>query len=108
MTCIKGAELSNGKCIFPGQYKLQWIDTKSQEINCNTRSFVLGNLGKNVVVPLVNNHQDELYDEVQIGFEIYYNPIHWNSGSQNGIKVKINQIEVFSLNYKDLTSKASD
>jgi hypothetical protein len=62
----------------------------SQATICGRRSFVIGSLGRNVVVPIINNHHNELYDEVQIGFEVYYNPAHWNQANKNTLKVKIN------------------
>jgi hypothetical protein len=68
----------------------------------------MGFLGKSVVIPAVSNDKNHLYDEVQVGFTLYFNPAHWNQNTLEKIRVKINKAEVLTVDYRNLTSSATD
>jgi hypothetical protein len=75
---------------------------------CGNNSFLLGYLGNSVVTPSITNDKNQLYNEIQIGFSIFYNPADWNSKTVEKIKVKINKGEVLSIGYQNLTNSATD
>ena len=54
--------------------------------------MVLGSLGAPVVLPSLDNMNGHLYDEIQVGFELYYSPSEWNVKTTEKISVKVNKI----------------
>ena len=51
----------------------------------------------------LKNDNNILYDEIQIGFILYYNPQEWKTLS---LVVNLNKVEVMRLSIKNLTNKA--
>lgn len=52
----------------------------------------MGSLGTSVILPSLENTNGHLYDEIQIGFELYYNPSEWNAKTTEKISIKVNKI----------------
>ncbi len=57
-----------------------------------------------IVIPVVKNNDELAYDELQLGFELYYFPGAWNSSSKSYISVTINKIEVMRVGFRNLSN----
>lgn len=75
---------------------------------CGVNFLTLGSLGTAIVLPSLDNNNGHLYDEIQIGFELYYSPLEWNAKTTEKICVKVNKIKAFTLTYKNFTNTATD
>ncbi len=57
-----------------------------------------------IAIAMVKNDDELIYDELQVGFALYYLPAAWNSSTKSYISVKINKKEVMRIGYRNLTN----
>lgn len=52
---------------------------------------MLGSPSSPIVLAAIDNG-GVLYDEIQVGFVVYYSPLAWSNQSQNSIVIRLNEV----------------
>lgn len=52
----------------------------------------MGSVSGKIALSVLNNDEELAYDEVQVGFMLYYFPNSWKSSTKNYISVKLNKV----------------
>jgi hypothetical protein len=108
-SCLSGATLDkNGTCSFGAGYKNQLTTVTGHTLHtCSNYSFYLSSSAKKISFSEMRNEGNLLYDEIQLHFKVYYHPRDWQAAGMDRISIKINKVEVFSLNRQNLTNKGT-
>lgn len=61
-SCVAGAKLESGSCLFPSDFKLQQMTISNGKTECGINSFLMGNLNKSIVTPSISNDKNQLYN----------------------------------------------
>lgn len=75
---------------------------------CGTTSLKIGSLSTSILLSELKNENDLLYDEIQIGFVLYYLPSDWIKTNETVISVFLNKIQIMKISNKNLTNLAID
>ena len=74
---------------------------------CDNMPLFLVSSSTPIDLPPIKNDFSLLYDEVQIGFYLYYTPSEWQSAKPGSIIIRLNQVEIMRLTGANLTNKGT-
>lgn len=90
LTCVQGATTDNtGMCSFGKNFKTQLMPINTTKNYCDNFPLMIGSETTPVSLGSLKNDNHLLYDEIQVGFLLYYNPIVWKTLS---LIVKLNKV----------------
>jgi hypothetical protein len=52
----------------------------------------MGSSSRKVTISELKNDEELLYDEIQLGFNLYYSPSSWKSSTKSYLSIQLNKI----------------
>lgn len=81
----------SGLCDFGDKYKTQ-VALLGQNLATCDGELKMGSSSTKITIDELKNDEELLYDEIHLGFNLYYSPSNWKSTTKSYISVKLNKI----------------